>query len=145
MTSQSSEQGKKNVQPRSIPQLRGKVAAILNEDKLVLNIGSQAGVKEGTRFNIFGSREVTDPDTGKVLGQVAYQKLNVVVTQVQAQLCTATPTTEYDSDIYRILTQNVFSGGVFGGRRKKIRQDKGPSLSSNEFVDVSVGDIAEGE
>jgi curli biogenesis system outer membrane secretion channel CsgG len=47
----------------------GKVAKV-SEGKVYISIGSTDGVKEGDQFSLFHLGEaITDPDTGKVLGQ----------------------------------------------------------------------------
>jgi hypothetical protein len=56
--------------------LRGKVAALLTSRELVLNLGSDDGVEVGMRFAI------TDPDTGKVIGDVKVPKTVVKIVRV---------------------------------------------------------------
>ena len=64
--------------------IQGKVAAILNERDLVINKGSEAGVKEGMRFKVVEpSLTVTDPDTQEELGSISKEKIRVRVTDVQ--------------------------------------------------------------
>ena len=49
--------------------LAGKVARV-DGGTLYLNVGSEAGVKEGDEFNVFRmGNPIKDPDTGEVLGQ----------------------------------------------------------------------------
>jgi curli biogenesis system outer membrane secretion channel CsgG len=49
--------------------LEGKVAKV-SEGKIYISIGSTDGVKEGDTYSVFRLGEkITDPDTGKVLGQ----------------------------------------------------------------------------
>jgi len=64
--------------------IRGKVAAILSKRELILNIGSEDGVDAGMNFVILNSKgiDVTDPDTGKVLGTVEVPKTMVKVVRV---------------------------------------------------------------
>lgn len=64
--------------------LRGKVAALLNSRELVLNLGSDDGVEVGMRFVILNSKgvDITDPDTGKVIGDVKVPKTVVKVVRV---------------------------------------------------------------
>ena len=68
--------------------IEGKVAQILDEFTLILNVGRAQGVKEGMEFVIFApGEEVTDPDTGESLGQWEMVKGHVVATHVQEKLC----------------------------------------------------------
>jgi hypothetical protein len=63
--------------------ITGRVADILNERELVINRGSEAGVKEGTRFKITEpERTVTDPDTGEPLGNFSREKIRVKVVEL---------------------------------------------------------------
>lgn len=63
--------------------VKGKVAAILNERDLVINKGSDAGVKDSMKFKVVVPEvTVTDPDTGEILGTVAKEKIRVKVVEV---------------------------------------------------------------
>ena len=70
-------------------QIEGKVAAIIDDTTLVLNIGSEQGVAEGTAFAIFATHgQIADPDSGELLGLWEMVKAQVVVTHVQPRICT---------------------------------------------------------
>ena len=64
--------------------IKGKVAAILSRRELILNVGSEDGVEIGMMFVILNSKgiDVTDPDSGKVLGTVEVPKTVVKVVRV---------------------------------------------------------------
>ena len=69
--------------------IEGKVAAIIDDTTLVLNIGSEQGVEEGMAFAIFALHgEIADPDSGQPLGRWEAVKARVVATHVQPRLCT---------------------------------------------------------
>lgn len=69
--------------------IEGKVAAIIDDTTLVLNVGSEQGVQEGMAFAIFASHgEIQDPDSGQSLGRWEAVKARVVATHVQERLCT---------------------------------------------------------
>ncbi|RMH69194.1 MAG: hypothetical protein D6675_13425 [Gemmatimonadetes bacterium] len=69
----------------------GKVAKILDEYTLVLNIGRKQNVKEGMTFLVYeDGDEVLDPDTGESLGKLEMVKGRVVVSHVQDRLAYAT-------------------------------------------------------
>lgn len=69
--------------------ISGKVAAIIDDTALVLNVGYQQGVQEGMEFVVFAElAEITDPDSGESLGRWEMVKARVVVTHVQERLCT---------------------------------------------------------
>ena len=70
-------------------QIEGKVAAIIDDTTLVLNIGGEQGVEEGMAFAIFAAHgEIKDPDSGESLGHWEMVKARVVATHVQPRLCT---------------------------------------------------------
>ena len=69
--------------------LEGKVAAILNESVLIVNLGAEAGVSEGMVFVVVASgKDVKDPDTGASLGAWEIPKGRVRVLHVQPRLAT---------------------------------------------------------
>lgn len=68
--------------------ITGKVARILNEFQLVLNVGVRQGVKPGMRFLIYEEgEEVRDPENGEALGKLELVKAEVEVVHVQETLC----------------------------------------------------------
>ena len=69
--------------------IEGKVAQILSESLIVVNVGAARGVTAGMRFAVLTrGEEVTDPDTGKPLGRWEVPKGFVVATHVQDRLST---------------------------------------------------------
>lgn len=69
--------------------ISGRVAAIIDDTALVLNVGYQQGVQEGMVFVIFAEQtDITDPDSGESLGMWEMVKARVVVTHVQERMCT---------------------------------------------------------
>ena len=69
--------------------IEGKVAAVIDDTTLVLNVGSEQGVQEGMAFAIFALHgEIADPDSGQPLGRWEAVKARVVATHVQERLCT---------------------------------------------------------
>lgn len=68
--------------------IEGKVATVLNERELVLNVGSEEGVAVGMRFKILypGGIEITDPDTNEPLGNVEWPKTEVKIVSVQPHM-----------------------------------------------------------
>lgn len=67
--------------------IEGKIAKIVDEQTVVINRGSDAGVREGMKFAILaGGDTVTDPDTGESLGTWEVVKGCVKTTHVQERL-----------------------------------------------------------
>ena len=71
--------------------IRGKVAKILSHSEVVLNIGKAHNVEVGMLFDILfrGYDEITDPDTGEVLGGIDRAKARVKVVSANEKLSIA--------------------------------------------------------
>ena len=70
--------------------LVGKVATILGDYELAINIGRNSGVKLGMEFAVLGDAAITDPDSGKTLGRYRYNKVTVQIKQVEENYSVAT-------------------------------------------------------
>jgi hypothetical protein len=62
----------------------GKVAELLSDRSLIINRGSNDGVRLNMVFKVYDAvgKEVKDPDTGEDLGRVNLPKIEVAVTHV---------------------------------------------------------------
>lgn len=71
--------------------IRGKVARVLNARELALNIGSSHGVELGMYFDVLDPKgeDITDPDTGEILGSVERTKVRLKVIKVMENLSVA--------------------------------------------------------
>ena len=74
-----------------ITPIRGKVARVLNEREIAINIGTAHGVAVGMYFDVIDPHyeNIKDPDTNEVLGSLGRPKVTVQVTHVQERLSTA--------------------------------------------------------
>ena len=88
--------------------IRGKVASVLNEREIAMNVGAEKGVTIGMRFNVMEIHDenIKDPDTGEVLGPIERPKVKVRVTHVQKKLSVATT--------FRNKRVNTGGTGLFG-------------------------------
>ncbi len=69
--------------------IEGKVARILSENVIILNVGANAGVKPGAAFVVFArGEEVIDPETGEALGCWEVPKGHLRATHVQERMTT---------------------------------------------------------
>lgn len=103
-----------------------KVAAIIDDTTLVLNVGSTQGVREGMVFSIVSEhQEIMDPDTGTGLGSWEIPKARVVVTHVQERMCTVRSPLRQEAGVPGTLSAMMVrhSFGLFGDR-----QDDRPGL-----------------
>ena len=75
-----------------IKPIRGKVARVLNEREIALNVGTENGVTVDMHFDIIdpSGLHIKDPDTGRELGSIKRTKVRVRVTHVQDRLSIAT-------------------------------------------------------
>ena len=81
--------------------IEGRVAKILDEYTLIINVGAAQGVWNGMRFVVFAQGdEVLDPDSGESLGRWEAVKGHVVASHVQDRLtvCTAAPAAKETDD-----------------------------------------------
>lgn len=71
--------------------ISGKVARILNDRDIALNIGRDQGVEIGMFFDVLDTagEEIRDPETNELLGSVDRVKVRVKVTRVQEKLSVA--------------------------------------------------------
>lgn len=71
--------------------IRGKVARVLNARELALNVGSSHGVEIGMYFDVLDPKgeDITDPDTGEILGSVERTKVRLKVIKVMDNLSVA--------------------------------------------------------
>lgn len=70
----------------------GKVARILSDEEVVLNVGSEDGVTQGMEFVVFSVSEgdrIIDPETGDDLGAIETTKGRVKVRHVQNRISRA--------------------------------------------------------
>ena len=101
--------------------IRGKVAQVLGNRELVMNVGIADGVTVGMYFSLVKITEIKDPDTSKVLGKVERPKISLQVIEVQDELSVAS---------------------AVGSRR--ILEKTGPftsSLLDSNTVSIAVGDV----
>ena len=75
----------------AVKPIRGKVARILNSRELVINVGSKDGVVVGMHFDVLDPKgeDITDPETGDVLGSLERPKVRVQIVMVQERLSVA--------------------------------------------------------
>jgi hypothetical protein len=72
-------------------QIRTKVARVLNSREIVIAAGAESGVDVGMYFDVMDPKgeDVTDPDTGKILGSLQRPKVRVRITSVQPRIAVA--------------------------------------------------------
>ena len=68
--------------------IEGRVAQILNAQELVINIGSNSGVKHGQIFAVMAESPIPikDPSTGETLDTIDREKVRVKATEVREKI-----------------------------------------------------------
>ena len=132
--------------------VEGKVAKILSETHVIINVGSMQGIQNGTVFTIYAQGdEVTDPDTGEVLGKWEVPKALVVAVHVQDRLstCEAALEAAEESDedpSTRVLSADMIRVSMrpetLGTRRAKLNVNRSDISGMPRIGPVAVGDRA---
>ena len=129
--------------------INGKVAAIIDDATLVINVGLEQGVREGMTFLVFDEHaEIVDPDTGEALGNWEMVKARLLVTHVQERMCTLKAPTAPDDTVLsstRPLSAVMVehSMGRFGDRDEswKRMDVRGADVSGRPSLQpIAVGD-----
>lgn len=132
-------------------QILGKVAKILDEYNVIINVGREQGVVQGMRFVVFiEGDEVSDPDTRESLGKWEVVKGQIVATHVQDRIsvCSAPPPAK-DKDVRVDPSTRTLSAamvqdhmrGEFGGRKaEKLNVNRTQMSGMPELRPISVGD-----
>ena len=121
--------------------IEGKVARILDEYSIVINVGRNNGVVNGMVFAVFvqSDEEVKDPDSGEALGKLENIKEHVFVAHVQDKFSTCVagekdaPCGEHESHEAQTL-----SGAMMA---ESMTARPGHSKISNEKLNVNTSEI----
>lgn len=117
-------------------EIKGKVAAILDQYTLVLNIGTENGVKKGMKFVIYELGDsISDPETAAVLGSLEIVKGFAEVVNIQEKLCTVRSSeeqTEYLSPIWTVSKQIT---------KRVSLPVSGSTVDISNRVKIKVGDL----
>ncbi len=125
--------------------IMGKVARILSDEEVVLNVGSEDGVEEDMEFVIFSeSDHIWDLETGEDLGAIEIVKGRVKVYHVQDRMSRARTLTYQvrRPSPYEQLARSatLALGPSFETRRRKLQVPKDQVLPLTEDLAVKVGD-----
>ena len=127
--------------------IEGKVAKILDESNLIINVGSGQGVQQGIRFVVFApGDEVVDPDTGESLGAWEAVKGEIVAYHVQEciSICGATPPPKKEDQTdpsTRTLSAAMIADHMRAGTAQtRLNVNKGQIDGMPKVGPISVGD-----
>ena len=125
--------------------IRGKVARVLNEREIAINVGTAKGVAVGMYFDVMHAEveDIIDPDTDEVLESIERPKVRVEIIHAQEKLSVATT----------FQTERVNVGGYLGPFARSLMppkwiekhetlrvQDKGWSPLHEKDSYVKIGD-----
>ena len=122
--------------------IEGKVAKILDEYSIVINIGRNHGVVDGMVFAVFiqSDEEVKDPDSSEVLGKLENIKEHVFVAHVQDKFSTCvagekgSPCEEHESHGAQTLSGAMMAESMPGS--------SGSNKLSSERLNVNTSQIS---
>jgi hypothetical protein len=98
--------------------IEGKVASVLNERELAINVGAEQGVTPGMKFKVLANQptEILDPETGESLGSIDRHKVKVKAVDVQARFSVCrTYKTHHVGD-----WRSVYLGAAFVGESREV-------------------------
>ncbi|MBN2091785.1 hypothetical protein JW964_19375 [candidate division KSB1 bacterium] len=123
----------------------GKVAHIIDETRVILNIGEKQGVKLDQIFLIYQEGdEVFDPDTNESLGKVELPKGRVVVEHVQEKMAIAATEKKIQDETSRnkILSELMVDASIpRDSEREKLPIDPYHLKPFPQVTSVKVGDL----
>lgn len=80
--------------------IEGRVIRMIEEDRIIINVGKEAGVERNMTFGIYTpADDVVDPETGDKLGVVRQRKAVVVVQVVYDKFALAGPQTRIKTSL----------------------------------------------
>ena len=127
--------------------ITGKIARILNEYQLVLNVGSKEEVTNGMIFIIYEEgEEIKDPDSGDSLGNLEMVKGEVEVSHVQRTICLAQSKEKQEKTKPTILSAKLAEVTPSSKTKLEIKHEKlyvkQPDISNLKATGpISVGDL----
>jgi len=119
---------------------KGKVAKIVDNYTIVINLGKNNGVKMNMKFVIYDEGEmIKDPETNEELGKLELVKGRVEVTNVQEKMCVAETYETEEERIYNPLesiSEYLYPKSIHVKKPLPIERDV-----ESEPLKVHVGDL----
>lgn len=129
--------------------IEGRIAKIVDEYTLVINVGSAQGVKPGMKFSIYTPvEEVKDPESGESLGSWEIVKGYVEAVSVQERLSVCKSVSiaeEEEATPPRTLSEEmiIVSRSMGPGKRKnqpKLNVDRSAIAGMPQVGPITIGD-----
>jgi hypothetical protein len=126
-----------------MPNIEGKVATILSERELTINIGSDRGVYQGMRFKVLSRDplDIVDPETNEKLGVVDREKVRVMAEEVNNKFTICKTYRKFPSAGSALDSAITIMGGLrIREETLKIEDSSLPQPLSEEESIVKIGD-----
>lgn len=125
--------------------LRGQVAAILDDQRILINVGMEQGVSIGDLFAVYEwGNEITDPETGQSLGKLELVKAQMEVMHVQEKMALLMPIrkeTTTQSTVLSATLAKTTSGSATDIYRDRLTIKKSEALGMSQVNSlIAVGD-----
>ncbi len=122
--------------------INGRIAQIISDKEVVLNVGEESGVKINMKFVIYEeSDHIIDPETGNDLGALEIVKARVVVNHVMPRISRAESETYTISTGYNSLALAAALVGSTETRRRKLQVEESDIKPVKENKNVKIGDL----
>ena len=119
---------------RAIHIAKGKVATIVNEDQVAVNVGSNSGVEVSDLLTIRREVKVTDPDTKEPLGTVSLVRLRLQITLVSDSFSVGTIIDQTPSNLF---------AGILAAQVKHTKTVSSVATAASEsVVYITPGELA---
>jgi hypothetical protein len=123
--------------------VEGVIARIVDESTLIVNRGSEHGVKTGARFSVFAEvEEVADPQTGEELGKWELVKGVIVAAHVQEKMsvCGPIPPEAVQRDDTHTLSYEMVAVSMARSSGQKLNVDRSQMTGRPAAGPIRVGD-----
>lgn len=133
--------------------IEGKIAKIIDEQHVVINVGRTQGVRDGMKFSVFALGDVvTDPENGAPLERWEIPKGTIIAAHVQEKIsvCTSDAPEKKADPSVDPTTQTLSADMIYVSKRREQRGEGAPGkLNVNraqmdgmpEIGPISVGDL----
>ncbi|MHB8164140.1 MAG: hypothetical protein ACYDDV_07285 [Methanoregula sp.] len=116
------------------PLLKGKVLKILDQYRVIVDIGYEKGIKNNMKFIIYSlGEEIYDPETGLAIDRLEIIKHRMKVTQIQEKFSIL----KSDEQMF----EHIFLAGTVTKLKPLETDEKVPQSSENNQRKIKVGDL----
>lgn len=124
--------------------IEGKVAAIINNQIIVINRGEREGVREDMTFAIFTKEEeLIDPTTGEPLGFFENVKVKVGVIHVQEKMCSTIGMPETTDRVGKIVQlEAIGKDGKYEDCKVIVGDSAREYISMSQILNLAVPPIS---